>query len=781
MNRKREKVAIAGTGVLISALMIGILVGCFLIWECATPRDHFEIKGDQAFERGDYADALQYWLRAKDQAGQSGRVYAKMGAVYLKLSNLDRAEICFKKALEKNPEDVDTQQQIIRIALVRGDTAAAGSLLSKLLTCHDSDPVLFMLSGDLAMLQAEFKTAEVAYEKAAALLPGRIRPRLKLAICFQEQKKTVEAEKIVTLCRAQGIKTSMDLMLAADYYALAGDDARAERYLLMALDSDPGNLEFKIRLCLFYRVAGKVEKAAAYLKKLSAEYPENIRFKMMLADFYLALEEMAAAEKLLDQLAQASRDAPEYHLLMGKFWLFKGRYSHAVSYLKTALDKDYGLVSAHYLLGVAYFAGGQSKLAEKAFIRALMLDPDHEESIFAMAALNYKRGDYSLADQYADHFLDQDSSSARVWKVKGLCALGRRDPSGAIAPLSRSWHLGGGASAHFFLGQAFEAQGMVQEALTAYSQVFEDAPGMYPALYAYARLASDQGLGEKAFEKIDALAGHDASPAVYYIGAKICLGLKDYDRCQAYIDKAMAKKEVAGPFFLLQAALFEATGKDDGVEKTLTECTTKLPQFVGGWLKLSAYYVKKQRISDAAQTLEQALKTFPDHPEMKGNLAWLLLEEQIDFDRALDLARTAYDKLPGEAWLMDTLGWAYYHKKIYSQAEWMLAQAEELTPGNGMIQYHQGMVLYRQGKLFQAKTKLESAIAGGLLDTRHKDEAQRLLAGLHGKNVPKDAGENMLFNPETLPALDLESQIPAAIDEGEDILKPDWSNMDSLE
>lgn len=775
MKRKRKKIAIA-----VSALIAVILVGGLLIWEFANPRVPFEIKGDQAFERGDYADALQYWIKAKDRHKQPGGLYAKMGAVYLKLSNLDRAEICFKKALEKNPEDVDLQQQIIRISLVRGDTTAAGNLLSKLFAYHDSDPALLMLSGDLAMLQAAFKKAEAAYEKAAAILSDRIRPRLKLAICFQEQKKPFEAEKIVNLCRAQGIKAPMDLMLAADYYALAEDNTKAEKYILMAVDSDPENLEFKTRLCLFYRIAGKIKKAAAYLKKLIVEHPENTGFNMMLADFHIALGDMADAEKRLEQVAQGSRDAPGYHLLMGKFWLFKGRYSHAVSYLKTALDKDYGLLSAHYLLGVAYFAGGQDKLAEKTFIRALMLDPNHRESIFAMAALNYKRRDYRLADQYADRLLDQDPSSAGVWKVKGLCSIGRRDPSGAIGPLSRSWHLGGGASALFFLGQAFEAQGMMQEALAAYGQVLENAPVMYPALYAYARLASDQGQVKRGLEKIDALSRHDESPAVYYAGAKICLGLKDYARCQAYIDKAMATKERLGPFSLLQAALFEATGKDDGVEKTLIECTTKLPQFVGGWLKLSEYYVKKQRIGDAAQVLERALKSFPDHPKIKGNLAWLLLEEETDFDRALNLARTAYDRLPGEAWLMDTLGWAYYHKKIYSQAEWMLEQAEELAPGDGMIQYHQGMILYRRGKLFQAKTKLESAFGCISLDTRHRDEAKSLLAGLNGKNIPKDEGENMMLNPEAAPSLDLESQMPSATDEGEDILKPDWSNMDSF-
>ncbi|WP_245569058.1 tetratricopeptide repeat protein [Desulfobacter curvatus] len=754
-------------------------MGGILIWEYANPHIPFEIKGDQAFDRGDYADALQCWIRAKDRSGQPGQLYKKLGTVYLKLSNLDRAEICFKKALEKTPEDIDIQQQIIRIAVVRGDTATAGNLLSKLLRYHDSNPDLLMLSGDLAMLQAEFKTAEAAYEKAAVLLPGRIRPKLKLAICFQEQKKTFEAERLVTFCRTQDIKAPMDLMLAADYYVLAGNNTRAERYFLMAVDSDPGNLEFKTRLCLFYRVAGKVKKAAAYLKKIVVEHPENTGLKMMLADFYLTLEDMAETEELLAQLGQTSKDAPGYHLLMGKFWLFKGRYSHAVSYLKTALDKNYGLVSAHYLLGVAYFAGGQGKLAEKAFIQALMLDPDHTESIFAMAALNYKRGNYGLADQYADRFIDQDSSSAQAWKIKGLCALGRGDTSGAIDFLSKSWFLEGDASTLFFLGQAFESQGVVQPALKAYQQVLEDVPVMYPALYAYARLASNQNQIWRILEKIDALVDHDANPGVYYVKAKICLGLKDYIRCQAYINKVLAGKNISGQIFLLQAALFEAAGQKDDVEKTLIECTTKLPQFVGGWLKLSEYFVQKQRISDAIHVLERALTSFPDHPKIKGNLAWLLLEEEKEFDRALDLARTAYDRLPGEAWLMDTLGWAYYHKKIYSQAEWMLEQAEALMPKNGMIQYHQGMVLYRRGKLFQAKTKLESALGFDSLDTRHRDDAENLLAGLNGEKVSKDDEVgNLIFNPKAAPALDLNFQTPSLTDEDEDILKPDWSNMD---
>ncbi len=776
VKQKRKKIALLGTGLLISVLIAAVILAGLVFYQFSNPAASFEQKGNLAFESGDYAVALQYWINAKDYSQDPSELYRKIGNVYLKLSNLDQAEASFKKVLEKVPRSPDIQKQVIRIALARGDIIGAEKILAGLGDRVQDDSELMTLSGDLCLLQGDPERGRVSYETAAALSPDKIRPRLKLAICLVELEQQFEADKIVTQCRGDGIRNAMDLMLLADYYQLTEDDKRAERSILRAIESDPGNLGFKTRLCRFYRLAGMRDEAGGYLMSLVQEYPDNTGFRMMLADHYLSVQDMDAAELMLSDLKQTKAAEFGYHLLMGKFWLFKGRYSHAVSYLKNALEKNYGLVSAHYLLGVAYFAGGQTKLGENAFIKALMLDPNHGESLMALAGLNYKNREYDLAIQYIDRALSLDPSDAGSWQVKGLCFLEKEAYSQASQFFSKAWYLGGDVSSLFFLGQAFEGQGLDREALDAYEAVLEKSPGMYDALLAYAGLMASVGKGTSALENIDKWikqgGGHRA---LYYLGAKISLNLGAYDRCRAYLDMGMGKTPVPGAFFVLQADFFRAKGDDGAVEAALTDCTKDRPQFVDGWLHLSGYYAQRQNFDRAAEVLEQGIKFFPDHPEIMGNLAWLLLEKKTDFDRALDLARTAYDRLPGEAWLMDTLGWAYYHKKVYSQAEWMLAQAAELSPDNGLIQYHLGMVLYRLGRLAEARETLESSLGCDRLSPMDLDGVQKVLAGLNGTTVPDNAGDDMLFDPDAVPSLNL----PGLPDGEEDMLKPDWSKMNS--
>ncbi|WDP90732.1 MAG: tetratricopeptide repeat protein [Desulfobacter sp.] len=772
MKNKRKKVAVIGASFLISAMIAGLLVAGLVFWQFSGSDQSFEKLGDKAFERGAYAEALHHWRRAKDLTEFAGRLYEKMGTAYLKLSNLDQAENLFRKALQASPGKLSIQMQVIRISLIRGDLGQAENLLSKLMETHGASPLVMVLSGDLSMLKGELAKGETAYKKAVALLPGQIRPRLKLAICLREQKKGFEAGRMVTRCREEGVTAPMDLMLLADYFILADDNARAESTMLRAINAAPENLEFRIRLCLYYRSLGMKEKAVTCLKSLVQDWPDNDEFKMQLADIYLSIQDMAGAEKLLDELKQRDMDSLGYNLLMGKYWLLKGRYSHAVSFLKTALEKTYSLVSAHYLLGVAYLAGSQTKLAEQAFIDALMLDPGYGESLLALAVLNYKNRHYMLASQYIDRFLGIDSSHADAWKVKGLSSMGEGNVAAALSAFTKAWYLGD-ISALIFLGQGFEASGKRKEALESYGDVIEKMPGMYEALFGYARLMVDAGQGSQVLAKIDRMAKVKKSSAVYYAGARISLELKEYDRCRAYLDQAMGQKPVSGAFYLLQAELFQATGNPQDAERVLIQCTVEHPRFQDGWLRLSSYYVERMNIDRAAEVLELALKSFPDHPQIMGNMAWLLLEKGDDLDRALDLARTAYDRMPEQAWLMDTLGWAYYHKKIYSQAEWMLAQAEELVSGSGMVQYHLGMAFYRQAKLSEARDKLEASLACDDLRAKDREAARKVLAGLNGKPDPEEQNP---FDPDNESVLD-PMKMPGMSDEVEDILQPDWSNL----
>ncbi len=775
---KKKKVIGLGGGLLISVMISAMVLAGILFYPYADQFDGkangFEQEGDDAYADNAYAKALQYWLNIPEEA-RNAALCRKIGAAYLKRSNLDQATVFFEMALKKNPLDMAVQKQVIRIALLKGNIYKAEKMLSELKYRAASDPEVLMLFGDLFLLKGDLERAKMDYTLAMDVSPGTIRPKIKLAICLVQQQHTVQAEKIMTDVLSHPLKETPDLMLAADYYILADDTLKAEGFIQKAVQTDPGNLNIKTQLCRFYRSTGMPDKAAQYLKILAAQYPDNIGFKLMSADICLSRLDVSGAQEWLDKANELRGADTGYHLLMGKFWMSQGRYSHAVSYLKTALERNYGLVSAHYLLGITYLAGGQSKLAETALVRALMMDPDNVDALLAMVGLHYKNKDYALALQYIDRVLSLDASESTAWQVKGLCLMENGEYKTAAQAFSRAWHLDGNASALFFLARSFEGQKRYQTALDTYESILEKKPDMVEALYHYACLLAETGKGGQALEIIDLwLKNGEHLPGVYYAGAKISLALQNYAKCKTYINMAMADKPVSGKFYLLLADLLRAEKKYTAIEDTLLTCTREHPLFLEGWQFLAAYYMERQETGPAKEVLEKALKHFPGEPDVMGNLAWILLEEGNNPDRALELARKAYDQMPNQAWLMDTLGWAYYHKNAFGQAGWMLSQAEEKDPDNAIIQYHLGMTFYKQGKLLKAKEKLESVLVSNDIK---ESEKEKIKAGLSGLNAHKKEKENLdiiIFDPDAQPTL----EIPETIDQEDDILKPDWRNME---
>ena len=774
---KKKKAMRLGGVFLISVIISGMVLAGIIFYQYSDQfggkTSSFEQEGDDAYTNKAYANALQYWLNISEK-DRSAVLCGKIGDAYLKLSDFDQATLFFEMALKKNPLDMTVQKQVVRISLLTGNMVKAEKILSKLKDRAASDPEILVLSGDLFLLKGDLERAKMDYTLAMDFSPGKIRPKIKLAICLLQQQKKIQAEKIMTDVLPLPLKKTSDFMLVADYYILADDTSKAEEFIQKAVQTDPDNLDIKIRLCRFYRSTGMPVKAEQYLETLAAQYPNNAGFKLMSADICLSRLDVEGAQKWLDKVNELKGDDTGYHLLMAKFWMVQGRFSHAVSYLKTALERNYGLVSAHYLLGITYLAGGQSKLAETSLTRALMMEPDDVDALLAMAGLHYKNKDYTLALQYIDRVLSLDSSQSTAWQVKGLCLMEKGEYKTASQAFSRAWHLDGSASTLFFLARSFEGQKLYQTALDTYESILEKKPDMVDALYHYVCLLADTGKGGQALEIIDLwLKKGKNLPSLYYVGAKISLALKNYSKCKTYINMAMADKSVSGTFYLLLADLLRAEKEYTAMEDTLLACTREHPLFLDGWRFLAAYYMGKNETGPAKEVLEKALEHFPDEPEIMGNLAWILLEEGSNPDRALELARIAYDQMPHQAWLMDTLGWAYYHKNAFGQAGWMLSQAEDKDPDNATIQYHLGMTLYKQGKLLKAKEKLESVLVSNDIKDSEKEEIKARLSGLNGHKKEKDNSEVIIFDSDEQPSL----EFPEDLYQEEDILKPDWSNM----
>ena len=106
----------------------------------------------------------------------------------------------------------------------------------------------------------------------------------------------------------------------------------------------------------------------------------------------------------------------------------------------------------------------------------------------------------------------------------------------------------------------------------------------------------------------------------------------------------------------------------------------------------------------------------------------------MNLDKAFDLAKQAYEQLPNDASIADTLGWAYYKKNLYTRAIWILEEAHKLEPEHPLILYHLGLAYEAQGNKELALENLRKALDSGLLDGYPK-KAKRLLKLLMDNNL----------------------------------------------
>jgi Flp pilus assembly protein TadD len=65
---------------------------------------------------------------------------------------------------------------------------------------------------------------------------------------------------------------------------------------------------------------------------------------------------------------------------------------------------------------------------------------------------------------------------------------------------------------------------------------------------------------------------------------------------------------------------------------------------------------------------------------------------------------------PGQASILDTLGWVQYRRGAYQEASQSLAKAADLAPTIAPIQYHLGMAYARLGRKDDATLALRRAL-----------------------------------------------------------------------
>jgi len=128
---------------------------------------------------------------------------------------------------------------------------------------------------------------------------------------------------------------------------------------------------------------------------------------------------------------------------------------------------------------------------------------------------------------------------------------------------------------------------------------------------------------------------------------------------------------------------------------------------------------------------KKSISLSPKQYSVINYLAYSWLERRQNIEQATEMLEEAVKLSKWElGYIIDSLGWAYYLKKDYNNAEKLLKIAYEKTPSEGEVYDHYGDVLWMQKKFLQARYIWKNALSLESTDLKRKEKIKNKI--LHG-------------------------------------------------
>ncbi len=160
------------------------------------------------------------------------------------------------------------------------------------------------------------------------------------------------------------------------------------------------------------------------------------------------------------------------------------------------------------------------------------------------------------------------------------------------------------------------------------------------------------------------------------------------------------------------------------------------------WQYLGDLNMKYKRGPASVSAYKKALELTPNDPLLLNNLAYTMLELDMDLPQALEMARMSVELLPDRVFNLDTLAWAYYRNAQYPEAlEIMNAIYTGRSEISPEIDFHYASILHAMRLLKDPLETFDKLLARPEIAADHNLFQQIYQARLEAESdVAEDAG-----------------------------------------
>jgi len=301
--------------------------------------------------------------QAQEKKEPSVKAYLLVGDVYYSSGEYDAAMIAFRRALEKEPDNVYALYGLGRTQLRMLQFSAAIVNLKKAIALDSK-----FVPAYVSLAQAYTDRYSYAEDKQTAA------SFLDQALLILEDAKRVDPN-YYPIYNQQGL-----------IYQYKGNLKKAEAAFKKALDLEPNDPIVHYNLAQVYLSQGKLDEALETLQKGVQLDPESAQLQLLYGKALAVKGELAKAEEAFKKGAQLDPLNAGAWLSLGQVYYLEKKYDKAIEVLQTSIELDpLSYPEAYFYLGRAYLAQGKKEEARSNFSKAVRLAPENAEYHYWLA------------------------------------------------------------------------------------------------------------------------------------------------------------------------------------------------------------------------------------------------------------------------------------------------------------------------------------------------------------------------------------------------------------
>ena len=497
------------------------------------------------------------------------------------------------------------------------------------------------------------------------------------------------------------------LSLSGSYLAaLTANNSRdlgaAALYYDRALEADPDNVALVERAFILKLADGDIDGSTKFTGSILEQDPQNRFARMALGTIALKEKSFKKAAKEFSQILEGPLARLTGALLYA--WTLAGdkNYDEALESLDKLEGPEWYETFRLYHAGLIAQAGGITDVAAKHLKAAHEADPNVLRTAEAYARFQLRNGMEKEGAELVKQLTSRVVNRPNLEELNNDIAEGKKPKRLVMTTLQ------GAMEVLFGLGSAIGREGG-EEISYVYLNLaaYLDPENALPRLALSELLEADQRY-ESAIENYEAIS----STSVHKTNAIIR---------SAFAYNSIEKLEEARGIMLDlikeqpdNLAAINSYGNilrsHELYEESRNIYTRAIkqidadpqPQNWGLYYSRGIANERTKRWEDAEADFRKALKLSPDQPQVLNYLGYSFIDMGLNYDEAIEMIKTAVRLRPNDAFIIDSLGWAYFKLEEFDNAVLHLERAVELRPQDPILNDHLGDAYWHVGRKLEA-------------------------------------------------------------------------------